>query len=202
MFRQAMVVDPGFARAYAGLAASTRWRSWYSAWAADNRDMREEALQLAGEAIALDDTDHLPHIVMAWVHHFRRESEQARRHLDRALALNRNEADALAEIGNILTILGEPEKGIACVEAAIRLNPQHPDHYLNYLAHGHFFSHNYAETIRLLAANVVFPEAHACLAAAYAHAGELEKARATMQGFLKPEPLEGGAQCAPPGRDL
>src|SRR5262249_47436870 len=150
------------------------WRSWYSAWTADDRGLREEALRLAREAIALDDTDHLPHIVMAWIHHFQREFEQARRHLDRALALNPNDADALAEVGNFLTIEGEPEMGIACVEGAIRLNPHHPDYYLNYLAHGHFFSHNYAEAIRLLAPNVVFPEAYAFLAAAYAHAGELE----------------------------
>jgi TolB-like protein len=188
MFRQAVAVDPGFARAYAALAASCLWRSWYSAWTADDRGLREEALQLAQEAVALDDTDHLPHIVMAWVHHFRRETAQARRHLDRALALNSNDADALAEIGNILVIEGEPEMGIACIEGAIRLNPHHPDDYLNYLAHGLFFRHNYTETIQLLAANVVFPEAYAFLAAAYAHAGELEKARTTMRTFLEVYP--------------
>jgi TolB-like protein/Tfp pilus assembly protein PilF len=186
VFKKAISVDPEFARGYAGLAATYLWRLWYSAWNLDDRDMREEALRLARQAVTLDDTDHLPHMIMAWIHHFRREYDLARRHLDRAQALNPNDADALAEAGNMLTIEGEAERGIACVRAAIRLNPHHPDYYLGYLAGGDFFCRNFSEVIRLTEAMAAaFPDGLAFVAAACAYSGDLDNARATMQRFLK-----------------
>jgi tetratricopeptide (TPR) repeat protein len=128
-------------------------------------------------------------MVLGYIHHMRREFSLARRHLDRAFSLNPNEADGLAVRALLLTFEGEPAEGIVCAEAAIRLNPHHPDWYLGALAAGHFFTRNFREAIRvreMIARG--FPEHWASLAAAYAHAGDVDKARNYLSDFLQQAP--------------
>ncbi len=140
LFEQAIALDPAFARAYAGLAATYFAAVWHTAWASDGRELQSAALEYARRAVALDDTDHQPHIVLASIYQKGRQFDLARRHLDRALALNPNDADGLAERSLMLTCQGEPEAGRASIEAAIRLNPSHPDYYLLYLSLNQFLT--------------------------------------------------------------
>jgi hypothetical protein len=61
---------------YAGLAVCYEWAAWHSAWAPTEHDLRTAALQYARKAVAIDDTDHEPRF-LAWVHHQRREFDEA-----------------------------------------------------------------------------------------------------------------------------
>ena len=190
LFEEAIALDPAFARAYAGLASTYSIAVVHSAWAPDGRDPQRIALEYARRAVALDDTDHQPHNVLAWIYQKQRQFDLARRHLDRALALNPNDADCLADRSLLLTCQGEPEAGRACAEAAIRLNPNHPDYYLLYLSLSQFLTHNYSEAIRLQEMVVAgFPDRKAVEAATYAQAGDLQKAGASLQEFLRQYPL-------------
>jgi adenylate cyclase len=189
LFEQAIALDPTFARAHAGLAASYFAAILHTAWTSDGREPQSAALEYARRAVALDDTDDQPHIVLASVYQKRRQFDLARRHLDRAFALNPNDADGLAERSLILTCQGEPEAGRACAEAAIRLNPSHPDYYLLYLSLSQFLTRNYREANRLHEMVVAgFPDMHAMKAAMYAQAGDLHKAAESMQEFLRQYP--------------
>jgi adenylate cyclase len=190
LFEEAIALDPAFARAYASLAGTYALAVEYSAWAPDGRDPQSVALEYARRAIALDDTDHQPHIVLAWIYQKQRQFDLARRHLDRALALNPNDADGLADRSLLLTCQGEPEAGKACAEVAIRLNPNHPDYYLLYLSLSQFLTRNYGEAIRLQEMVVTgFPDRKAVEAATYAQAGDLHKAGESLQEFLRQYPL-------------
>jgi adenylate cyclase len=188
-FEQAIALDPAFARAYAGLAVTYSAAVEYTAWASDAREPQSAALEYARRAVSLDDSDHQAHVVLATIYHDRRQFDLAKRHLDRALALNPNDADGLAERSRILTCQGEPEAGRSCAEAAIRLNPNHPDYYLLYLSLSQFLTRNYHEAIRLHEMVVAgFPDMLAMKAAFYAQAGDLHKAAESMQEFLRQYP--------------
>ena len=51
------------------------------------------------------------------------------RHYQRAIALNPNDANAIASVGGLLANLGRSEEGIDRIREAMRLNPYHPDWY-------------------------------------------------------------------------
>ncbi|RWO70703.1 MAG: hypothetical protein EOS18_34380 [Mesorhizobium sp.] len=49
-----------------------------------------------------------------------------KKHVDRAIMLNPNDADSLANASYMLAMYGDGEKAVACGEAAMRLNPRYP----------------------------------------------------------------------------
>jgi tetratricopeptide (TPR) repeat protein len=189
LFRKAIAIDPSFARAYAGLAWTLQDVASYSAYSdsdASISQLRDEALRCGLKAVELDDADSKPHTILGWVYHNRRDFEVARRHLDRAFSLNPNDADGLILRALLLTLAGDATAGTTCATQAIRLNPYHPGYYLSVLGACHFFGRNYAEAVR--AREKVahgFPEHHASLAAAYALAGDQDKAAEALADFLK-----------------
>jgi tetratricopeptide (TPR) repeat protein len=181
-----------YARAYSGLAwvfEALATYSTYSEQSVSASDCRAQALQYARKATELDDCDSKAHVILGWTHHFRREYELSRHHIDRALELNPNDADGLILRAMLLTLQGEAASGVICAEKAIRLNPLHADYYLGVLAAGHFFSGHYLEAARLREKIAHgFPENLAGLAAAYALAGEQTKASEALTRFLASAP--------------
>jgi adenylate cyclase len=190
VFEQALAIDASYGRAYAGLAATYANAAWYSGWARGNEDNWSCAFKNARRAISFDETDPIPHVELAWLHHHRREYDRARHHIERAVALNPNDADVLADRAALLFLGGEPEAGVRCAETAIRLNPSQPYYYLNVLSSCHFYSRNFVEALRVremaLAAAPEHgqPEARATLAAIHAHLGNVEKAKECLRRFL------------------
>ncbi len=55
-----------------------------------------------------------------------------------AVALGPNDAEAHAQLANILNWSGKPEDGKQNVERAMRLNPHYPYNYLFYLGQSHY----------------------------------------------------------------
>ncbi len=185
-FEQAMEIDPEFARAHAGLAFTYEWGSFYSAWDAKVQKGHDLAERHARQAVALDDTDPQPHVVLGSIHSARRETEQVRKHFDRAIAINPNDADTLINAAMALAILGEPEEGLALVSTAIRLNPNHPDWYFSFLGGCHFIAGHFVDTIAAMEkAPDALPEVRAILAAAYAQVGRLDEARTEIAEFVR-----------------
>ena len=58
--------------------------------------------------------------------------------MERAVALDPNDAESLAQLGNILNWTGRAEEGIGYIEKAMRLNPHYPFNYLFYLGHAYY----------------------------------------------------------------
>ena len=113
---------------------------------------------------------------------------------ERALALDRNLANAHANIGTAKLYLGRGGETEAHVEQALRLSPR--DNAVNiwalYVGIAKFWHGADAEAIvwlrRSLEANRNHPLAHFYLAAVLAHVGELDEARATAQAGLALNP--------------
>jgi TolB-like protein len=177
-FEQAIALDPRYARGYAGLALVDRWSVWYTRSYTPEHHADETARRYALKAVELDDADHIPHVILAWAHIWQRDFEEARHELGRALAVNPNDADLLAESCGAWKYLGEPEAAIAAGNLALRLNPLHPPWYLGYLASAYLMARRHDEAIAVGArAPDAWPETCGMLTAACAHTNRLEEAR-------------------------
>ncbi|MFQ5786311.1 MAG: BTAD domain-containing putative transcriptional regulator, partial [Alphaproteobacteria bacterium] len=183
-FTKAVEIDPLYARAYAGLAmtdinewACITWSPWN--WQGD------DALRNARRAVEIDETDHHTHCMLGVIHLFRREFDLAYRHLNRAVALNPNDATTLAHLALALPLLGDPDEGIAAGETALRLDPYHPDWYLASLGIAYFVGRRYEAAVAAMErVPDVFCDTRAYLAAAYAFAGRPGMARAHRDASL------------------
>jgi TolB-like protein len=80
-------------------------------------------------------------------HFFRGENAMFEVEAARALELNPNDAETLADIGHYLAFMGEFERGVALTRRAQWLNPLHPGWYHFSLARLHFSRGQYQEAV-------------------------------------------------------
>lgn len=178
LFERALALDPHFARAYGGLSLS-----WFNEWtcqfwhAFDANG--EKAYRFAHQALALDDTDPLLHVVIARVLLHRRDFDQAAWYVDRALALSPNQPDCLIQLALCHAHLGNHDTSIQCVERAFLLHPFHPQWYAAYACLPYLFARRIDEAIEFARAGLDVPvvDLPAGLAACYALKGEMAEAR-------------------------
>ena len=186
LFAKAIESDPEYPRGYAGLAFTHEWAAYYTAWDSEGTSSHDSARRYAERAVALDDTDHLPHVILGWVLHQRGEFEQAQRQFAHAAAMNPNDADTIMHRAMVLALEGRSDEGIERAEFAIRLNPRHPDWYLAFLGGCFFRARRYADAAAAWdRAPDSIPEVRACLAAACVLTGRPHDARRHMQEFLR-----------------
>jgi TolB-like protein len=89
-------------------------------------ELTEKALDSGATALTLDDREHWGHLVLGLGHARRRRTEEAIRHLSRAIELSPNFALAHAGLGYALACGGQPESGLQSLERAKRLSPVDP----------------------------------------------------------------------------
>jgi tetratricopeptide (TPR) repeat protein len=192
LFEQAIQIDPGFARAYTGLAYAYLSRSADGGLGVP-REKDENwvtALRMAEQALALDPVDPrvhctLGHMCLTW-----RQFERAERHLNLARAMNPNDATVQITWACVQGCLGRPERALPAAEIAFRLNPRHPSWYTYYLSRILFLLGRYEEVATLLEqrtldAPAFHPRDMAWRAAAYGHLGRMEEARRCAETFVQ-----------------
>lgn len=186
LYRQAIEMDPGFARAYASLAELSYMESVLSTWGIEGKDDCAEAEALARKALALDNQDANGHAIMGWVQMVRRHFGMAARSWDLAIQLNPNDADIRMWHATCLAFLGQPEAGIAEARLAMQLNPLHPDWYLSDYAVVLFFCRRFDEMQAIYdVIPELFPHTPGWRAAAYAHQGDMARAREKASQFTR-----------------
>jgi adenylate cyclase len=123
LLRRAIELDPNYAAAYAELA-ETYQIAVAMGWAEQPVQYLSRAEELANQALSLNDTDVRARVVLGRIHIFYHRYEQARAELERAIAINPNDAGALAGRGNILMWLGQTNAAIEVLELAQRIDPE------------------------------------------------------------------------------
>ena len=123
LFRHAITLDATFARAYAGLAR-TYAADYRQQWTTDDVAALDRAFELARTAYQMDPDVPETDWVLAYVYMQRRAHNQALQHLETAVRNYPSFADGYALMGAIETHIGHPERGIALVRTAMRLNPE------------------------------------------------------------------------------
>lgn len=193
LYRQALRIDPSFARAHAGLAL-TYAADYRNRWTEQAPQALARAAELAETAFGINPDILEVHWALAYVHAQGRRHEQAMAHLKKAIALDRSFADAYALLGSIHTFVGQPQKAVSLLRTAIRLNPDAGYLYFLNLGRAYFFLEDAEQaSINLrqaLSRNAESLEAHVYLAATLVLAGdrdaaawEAEEIRALDPGF-------------------
>jgi tetratricopeptide (TPR) repeat protein len=121
-FTQAIVRDPGYAHAYAGLADSYNLLREYSAM--PDSEAYPRALAAATKAVELDDSLAEAHTSLAFVTFFWNwDASGAEREFKRALALNPNDARSHHWYASFLLTSQRVPEALAQIETARRLDP-------------------------------------------------------------------------------
>ncbi len=179
LFRQAIGVDPAFARALAALAL-TYAADYRNQWATPVAPALDRALEIANTANHINPDIPETHWVLAFVRMERREHDRAMRHLETAIRLTPSYADAYGLIGSIQTYRGHPADTLGNVRTAMRLDPRSSNlHFMN-LGRAYFFLGDVeqarANLEQALARNQANLEAHVYLAALHVTGGNMDAA--------------------------
>ena len=182
-FERALSLDPSYARGYAGISLS-HFNEWScQAWEIFD-DKEHLAFKNARQAADLDDRDAVIQLVLGRILLYRRQFDEAVRHVDRAIELNPNDSDVLAHAALCRCYLGEPALALTMTSKAMRLNPHYPNWYISSSALALFMLERYPEALELMART---PDAavdvSAYQAAAHALSGDLVKAAASIERF-------------------
>jgi len=124
-YRRAIELDPGFARAFAGLAIAQVLMTTYSSRFEiySSRDLRSAAETAAKQALAINDTEPEAHAALGEVRYMRRDWAGAEASLQRALELDPNYAHAYVRYAMVLSETGRDEEALQAFEMAAALDP-------------------------------------------------------------------------------
>lgn len=176
LFEEAAKFDPDYSRTYSGIA-HTCYLSWRYGWSDKTERNLDRAQSYAMRAIEVDELDPRGHAELGCTKLYKRQYPEALACYERAVALNPNDADILADMADAVTAMGQPQRAVELLTRAIRLNPYQPDWYLWHLGDALFNLARYEEAIAALVRMQDPNEAHRLLAASYALLGNMDAAR-------------------------
>jgi tetratricopeptide (TPR) repeat protein len=192
-FERALALDPGNIEALVGGAAVDVVRAVINM--TNDRYERLAAAEAAlSKALSLAPNIAGAHHLMGVVQIFTNRVAQGISECERALALDRNLSIARADIGYAKMCIGRAEETEVHIQEALRVSPRDSQAYVWMLIAGgaKLFLGSDEEAIawlrRSVEANRNNPQAHFYLAAALAHLGWLEEARAATQAGLALNP--------------
>lgn len=190
LFENAIEADPKYARTYVnlGLLHYHEWRYW----GLDRDRNMARALELAREAITLDDASAGAHVLLALVLQWRGEHEAADREADRVLSMGGVQAETLGNLGGYLWRATRHREAVDLLERAIRLDPLHTPDWLMWLGHSYLRLELPEKAAAVLERGVKrardYVAVHLYLALSYAMLDRMEEARAQMNEVLRINP--------------
>jgi tetratricopeptide (TPR) repeat protein len=206
--RRAIALDPHYAAAQSALA-ETFHVALSMGWAESPDEYWSRVAEYANAALRLDWNDARARILLGRMHLAYGRFAQARTEIDRAIATNPSDADALAGRGNILLWLGENAHAIESLELAQRLDPELNAFDRFALSVAYYLARRYDDSIEMSELNIRrnpdAPFTRAVLAAAYAQAGRTDDAQRVAAELRRVDPTFDGTTFGNKflrGRDL
>jgi TolB-like protein/class 3 adenylate cyclase len=192
-FERALTLDPGNIEALVGIAAADAASAAF--FIVNDRDARFAAAEAAlTKALSMSPRHARAHMFLGAVQILTKRAAQGIRECERALALDRNLADAHGIIGSAMVFIGRGAETEAHIQQAFRLSPRDTDafRWMFYAGVAKQFLGDDAEAVawlrRCIEANRNYPSAHFQLAASLALLGSLEEARAAVRAGLALDP--------------
>jgi adenylate cyclase len=196
LVRQAIALDPQYAAAHSALG-ETFHVAISMGWAQSPDEYWNRVQAHAREALKFDVSDVRAHVLLARNFLVYNRYLEAQTEIDRAIAINPNDAEALAGRGNVLVWLGETDAAIESLELALRIDPELNDFDRFALALSYYLKHRYDEAIEQAELNLRKNAAarfnEAVLAAAYAQSGRSADAARVSEQILRTDPTFNGA---------
>jgi TolB-like protein len=187
LLEKATALDPNYAEAY-------RWLALVQSigWLHVNLPMepfRRLSIESAKRAVALDPEDSGTRWVMAFILLYERLWEESAKEFEIALRLNPNDADAWSNLADLRVMEGRGAEAVACVEKAMRLNPQAPGRHYWDLGQAQIAAGQYEAAVKTLRNEATYRTgSRRFLAAALAHLGQLDEARVEARLFMAQNP--------------
>ena len=128
LFMRAVTVDPGLARAHAGLSF-THFQNAFLGFTPDLKDEKRQAHLHAMRGMDLDPLDPFVNLTMGRVEWLTGNLEASLQWMERSISLRPNYAFAIYNSALVGTLLGEGEKNEERVARAISLSPIDPLNY-------------------------------------------------------------------------
>jgi len=192
LIRRAIALDPKYAAAHSALG-ETFHVAISMGWAESPDEYWKRVELHAGEALKFDASDVRARVLMARRYLAYNRNLEAQTEIDRAIAINPNDADALAGRGNVLMWLGKTDAAIETLELALRIDPELNDFDRFALTLAYYLKQRYNETIEQAELNLrKNPGARfneAVLAAAYAQSGRSADAARVSENIRRTDPM-------------
>lgn len=191
LLRQALIIDPNYARAHAALSVTyvSLWVHWWDddcPWAS----ALDRASQSAYESVRL--APNLPdaHVALGWALIWKRQHEAAIAAFERASVLNPNLTNF--RFAFALVLAGDPSKAVALLKAHMRLDPFYDPHAPAIMGFAYYMLRRYVEALPHLHECVSrAPNMRTCrvwLAATYAQLSQFDNARLQAAEVLRIDP--------------
>jgi adenylate cyclase len=188
LFRKAISADPNFARAHTAYSYS-QIQVALGGWTPDPVAALEMGLKHAQIAVALSPFDFEAYEELGLACLYSRQFDRSLQCYAKALSLNPNSPDLLADYADALAHIGRTAEAAELILQAKRLNPIHPDWYDWVLGVAAFHDSRYEEA---LAAFLRFsdppPVLRRDIVATYVRLGRLDEARAVVREILRDQP--------------
>ncbi|MEO8849390.1 MAG: winged helix-turn-helix domain-containing protein [Casimicrobiaceae bacterium] len=146
LYRNAVALDPNFARAYAGLAM-TYAMDYRLRPSTGTSSALSRAMELANTARLIDPRIPEVYWALAFVCVQSRHHAQAIGYLQSAIEHDRSFADAYALLGGIYTYTGDAAKSIPLLRTAMRLNPDGGHLYFLLLGRAYLFQNDIEQAL-------------------------------------------------------
>lgn len=184
MFEKAIGIDPGYAAAYSGLAA-TYVEEYDQKWSNDLEATGLQSIELAHKAIDLDRFDSNAYLVLSSAYwHVKSDFEIARQHLETAIELNPNHYWTYCYGCWFSVCDGDLATSVIYAKEAIRRNPLLRDGCLWILGLNEYLTECYEKSVSTnCQIRKLESESYACLAASYAQLGRFEEAGRAVREF-------------------
>jgi adenylate cyclase len=194
MFRRAIEIDPGLARAYAAVEEALFFQ-FVGGYVGTGGATKDEALRFAQRAVQLDGQDAFNRYALGRALILVRRHDSAVFELGKAIELDPSFAQAHYALAMAFATGGQPKEALPHIELAMRLSPQDPyfGQFLVRKAEAYLFLGRLDEAVESAELSLREPNIQwsrwAILAASQAHLGRLEEARRSIKALqtLRPD---------------
>lgn len=190
-FQAAIDLDPGFARAYGGIAVALI-RGANSAYIDNAGPRKDRALFYARKAVELDQRSQNTYWALGFTHLFRKEFAAAEAAISESLRIAPNYADGMALMALLKNWQEQPDEAIALIEQAMSLNPGYSWDYPYNLGFAYYLKEDYDKAIEYLTSalerNLNARSPRLILIACYMETGATDEAEWEVEQILTLDP--------------
>jgi adenylate cyclase len=191
LFKQAAVLDPNYARAYANIALTYATEVNFF-WSKNRSESIRLGLEFASKALDLDDSIPQIYLTRSILYLSQRQYPAALESAQRTIEAHPNYVDGHATLAFIGSYAGEFEMALEALVRARQINPQGTGIYFAVEGRVLFLMKRYDEALLLLEESVdrnpAFDRSHLHLAAVYAELGRLDDAAWSVDEALAISP--------------
>jgi adenylate cyclase len=194
LLERAAELDPSFAPAYA-YGSYVQYSRVVMGWSGDVEQSLGAGMALAQQALARDDKDPIAYFAAGRIHMMQGRHDDSIAALETSIELNPSFAQSHHGLGMALTLAGRLDEAKESLAMAERLSPRDPIHWASTVVHALacILSGDYGDAVHWARKTMQNPRskgywAHAALAAAQAHLGRMDEARAAVAAALEAKP--------------